>query len=254
MSTAAYDAFAWFYDRYWNERFHSRAFPVLERILLKDLAPRARVLDVCCGTGYLARMLAARGYRVTGVDASPGMIRYAARSAPGARFHVADAARFRTRARFDAAVSTFDSLNHILQPEALAAALRNVAAVLVPGGAFVFDMLLEDAYREHWHLDGAIVKDEHVLAIAGDGYDPQTRLATCRLALMRKRNGAWRRSDVTITERFYTPKEVDDRLRAAGFGTIQCYDARDLGMDGDIGAGRAWFVAEKPGRMPAPAR
>ena len=31
---ALYDDFAWFYNRYWNEEFHSLAFPVLERIWL----------------------------------------------------------------------------------------------------------------------------------------------------------------------------------------------------------------------------
>ena len=59
---AAYDDFAWFYNRYWNEEFHSLAFPILERIWLPRLPPAARVLDVCCGTGYLAGLLCARGY------------------------------------------------------------------------------------------------------------------------------------------------------------------------------------------------
>ena len=54
----------------------------------------ARILDVCCGTGYLAGLLAARGYRVTGIDASAAMIGFARETAPEAEFSVADAARF----------------------------------------------------------------------------------------------------------------------------------------------------------------
>src|SRR5690242_8527413 len=38
---SAYDDFAWFYNRYWNEEFHSLAFPILERIWLTRVQPPA---------------------------------------------------------------------------------------------------------------------------------------------------------------------------------------------------------------------
>ncbi len=38
---AAYDDFAWFYNRYWNEEFHALAFPILERIWLPRVPPAA---------------------------------------------------------------------------------------------------------------------------------------------------------------------------------------------------------------------
>ena len=34
-------------------------------------------------------------------------------------------------------------------------------------------------------------------------------------------------------------------LRRAGFGEILCYDARDLGMGGQLGEGRTFYVATK---------
>ena len=81
---AAYDDFAWFYNHYWNEDFHALAFPILERIWLARVPAGSRILDVCCGTGYLAGMLVGRGYRVEGVDVSAEMIAYARRNVPGA--------------------------------------------------------------------------------------------------------------------------------------------------------------------------
>src|SRR5579872_1738115 len=102
---AAYDDFAWFYNRYWNEEFHSLAFPILERIWLPRVAENGRILDVCCGTGYLAGLLVDRGYRVAGIDVSEPMIAHARQNVPDAEFQVADAASFRTSERFDAAVS-----------------------------------------------------------------------------------------------------------------------------------------------------
>jgi len=242
---ADYDDFAWFYDRYWNEEFHSLAFPILERIWLAGLPGHAEILDVCCGTGYLAGILLARGYHVTGIDLSPAMIGYARQNQPSGDFRVADAARFQLPGRFDGAVSTFDSLNHILVPADLEAAFHNTAVSLKPGGLFAFDILLEDAYHTNWGQAFAIVRDDHVLTITGSGFDFRSRKARCTITMFRLLEGLWQRSDVTILERCYTGKEISKALRQAGFGEVQCYAARDLGMAGELGEGRTFFVAVK---------
>jgi SAM-dependent methyltransferase len=190
-------------------------------------------------------LLAARGYRVTGIDVSPAMIAHAKANLPAAEFRVCDAARFRFPARFDAAVSTFDSLNHILDQAGLDAAFRNTAAALKPGAAFVFDMLLESAYQTNWADSFSVVRDDHVLLISGSGFDFRTRLAHCKVTMFRLLDGVWRRSDVDVVERCYATGEIDSALRRAGFGNIECYDARDLGMAGQLGEGRTFFVAAR---------
>jgi len=242
---AGYDDFAWFYDRYWNEEFHSLAFPILERIWLHRLPAKARILDVCCGTGYLAGLLSERGHRLTGIDASAEMIACARIHVPAAEFQVADATRFSLAPDFDAAVSTFDSLNHILKLEQLQAAMRGIAAALKPGGLFAFDMLLEDAYRTRWGESFALVRDDHLLTITGSAFDFRSRLARCTITMFRLLEGAWRRCDVTIAERCYSPNEIGRALERAGFGELMCYDADDLGMEGQLGEGRTFFVAVK---------
>ena len=242
---ATYDDFAWFYNRYWNEEFHSLAFPILERIWLPHIAPHSRILDVCCGTGYLAALLTERGYQVAGIDASPAMIECAHAHAPAAEFQIADADAFHFRGKFAAAACTFDSLNHILTPEALAAALRNIAAALKSGASFVFDMLLEDGYQTAWAEGFAIVRDDHVLLISGCGYDFRRRLAQCTITMFRLTGNAWRRSDVHVQERCYSHQEIDAALTQTGFTETACYDARDLGMGGQLGEGRVFFVTRK---------
>jgi SAM-dependent methyltransferase len=242
-SMAAYDEFAWFYNRYWNEEFHSLAFPILERIWLERIPAGARVLDLCCGTGHLAGLLAARGYRVTGVDISSDMICYARENVPDAEFVCGDAAAIRLSGPFDAAVSTFDSLNHILELPQLEAAFRNAASAMTPGSPFAFDMLLEEAYQMHWGESFALVRDDHVLTITGAGYDFRHRLAQCTVTMFRLVDGSWRRSDVVVRERCYTAAEIEKALVRAGFGEILCYDAGDLGMGGQLGEGRTFFVA-----------
>jgi SAM-dependent methyltransferase len=240
---ALYDDFAWFYNRYWNEDFHSLAFPILERIWLPRVPERGRVLDVCCGTGYLAGLLTERGRRVTGIDISAGMIAHAVENVPGAEFHVADVATFRLPGRYDGAVSTFDSLNHILDPRQLNAAFLRIAKALKPGAPLAFDILLESAYQTNWADAFSVVKDDHVLLISGTGFDFRTCLARCRITMFRLVDGVWRRSDVEVQERCYSTEEIDAALAQAGFGGASYYDARDLGMSGQLGEGRTFVVA-----------
>ena len=75
--------------------------------LVELLAPRAdeRVLDLGCGTGELTAMIAARGARVTGLDASEEMIATARARAPGLTFTVADGQALTYEGTFDAVFS-----------------------------------------------------------------------------------------------------------------------------------------------------
>jgi trans-aconitate methyltransferase len=190
-------------------------------------------------------LLTARGYRVTGIDASAEMIAHARQNVPAAAFQVADASRFRVLGKFDAAVSTFDSLNHILSEQDLQAAFQRTAAALKPGAPFAFDMLLESAYQTNWTDAFTLVRDDHVLVLSASGFDFRTRLAQCRITMFRLLDGVWKRSDVEVQERCYTTSQIDAALSRAGFEQTACYDARDLGMSGQLGQGRTFVVTTR---------
>jgi 2-polyprenyl-3-methyl-5-hydroxy-6-metoxy-1,4-benzoquinol methylase len=51
--------------------------PALEQIMLSQLSPEAHILELGCGSGYLAQQLNIRGYKVTGIDASESLLNYA---------------------------------------------------------------------------------------------------------------------------------------------------------------------------------
>jgi hypothetical protein len=158
---------------------------------------------------------------------------------------VADAGEFRVLGKFDGAVCTFDSLNHILNEEDLSAALERTAAALKPGAPFAFDMLLESAYQTNWTDAFSLVRDDHVLVLSGSGFDFRTRTAQCRITMFRLLDGVWRRSDAEVHERCYTTSEIVAALKRAGFEGTACYDARDLGMSGQLGQGRTFVVTTR---------
>jgi SAM-dependent methyltransferase len=212
-----YDPLAWFYNRHWGDAYHRVAMAAIEE-LAGPLKAGCRVLDVCCGTGQLDRMLADRGCRITGLDGSEEMLRFAARNVPLGDFIVGDARAFRLAPSFDLAVSTFESMNHIPTLAELETVFRNVAAALATDGRFIFDVLTEETYRVEWKKSNAIVEDDNACFVRG-GYDPQTRVAHADITMFRLRKN-WERSDVTILETFYPEIEVTAALRNAGLMTV----------------------------------
>ncbi|HYY58903.1 MAG TPA: class I SAM-dependent methyltransferase [Pyrinomonadaceae bacterium] len=240
---AAYDRFARVYDRHWGREVPSQIMTVIERLLVPLMPEGARILDVCCGTGYTASALGERGFLVTGLDGSREMLRHARRNAPASGFILADARSFEMMPIYHGVISTFDSLNHIMTLEGLTAVCRNVHRALQPGGLFLFDMNMEKGFLEHWADYFAIVEDREVCILAG-AYDAGERIGRYDITMFERRGKMWQRTDTSISEKYYPAKEIRLALRAAGFKDISAYDAeKELGLSDHVG--RTFFLARK---------
>lgn len=125
-------------------------------LALLEVAPGQRVLDLGCGTGRHAALLAASGARVVGVDADEQMLAKARVDHPAIAFVAADATRdplapLTGPEPFDACFS--NAALHWMTPQE--AVLGNVRSVLAPGGRFVAEMggsgniaALDDSLRQ----------------------------------------------------------------------------------------------------------
>jgi SAM-dependent methyltransferase len=113
------------------------------RYCLRDLRPvRGRVLDVGCGGGNIARAI--KHYRpdleIWGVDLSHEALRYALTSPNGTYFVEASGENLPFHDGFFDAVTMFDVLEHIPNPEK---SLRDVRRVLRSSGVFHLFLPLE---------------------------------------------------------------------------------------------------------------
>jgi SAM-dependent methyltransferase len=132
-----------FYHQLYAHRDESEAHSFIDALIAR-LRPQAgeRMLDLGCGAGRHARRLAARGFRVTGLDLSAGSIAAAKRfERQNLHFRRHDMRRPFGRRVFDCVFNLFTSFGYFDTAEEHAAVVRNVAAALKPGGRLVLDYL-----------------------------------------------------------------------------------------------------------------
>ena len=239
----AYEPFARVYDRHWGF-FGTRAYPILERLVLGNLPPGSAVLDLCCGTGQLVAELSRRGYRATGLDGSEGMIEIARRNAPDVEFVVQDARGITLSRTFAAVFSTFDSLNHVMRLDELEQVFRGVFAVLREGGYFVFDLNMEAGFRTRWRRSFQYVEEDHVCVVRSS-HDVDEKIGRMDITLFELKDSGWVRTDFPLIQRWYDEREIRERLRKAGLEEIESFDGNELVPEGSMHEGRMFFVARR---------
>lgn len=152
-----FDRIAAYYDVLHDDVDYQAECVLLEAVFSRVL-PRepASLLDLGCGTGNHAFILAKRGRRVTGIDASAGMLRVArakAQRRSNPAFLRADMRSFELGRRFDAAISMDGAFTHLLADRDIVAHLRTVRRHLEPDGVYVFEFaqaLREETVGPGW--------------------------------------------------------------------------------------------------------
>ncbi|MFM9443253.1 class I SAM-dependent methyltransferase [Streptomyces acidiscabies] len=190
-----------------------------------------QILDVGCGTGTLALLLAGRGFTVTGVDPAPASLDVA-RGKSGAqkvRWLHGDATAL-PELQVDLAVMTGNVAQAIVAPETWEGTLRGVRKALVPGGWFVFETR-DPAWRawEEWTPRAS----RRSLTVPGTGEvetwyevtDVSWPLVTFRTVIVLKDSGEELRPLSTL--RFRERDEVTDALTSHGFTVEEVRDAPD---------------------------
>lgn len=124
------------------EVLEERDYAAEVELIASELSKRGlgTVVDLGCGVGTHDRMLAARGFEVTGIDISPHMIRQARRASrgvAGVRYLVADYYSYRPGRLFDAALCLNWSIP--VRSSDLGRFLRNTHRLLRTSGILIFD-------------------------------------------------------------------------------------------------------------------
>jgi SAM-dependent methyltransferase len=201
------------------------------------------VLDVGCGTGTFACLLADRGIETVGVDPAAASIEVA-RAKPGAhrvRWLHGDATSL-PELQVDLATMTGNTAQVFVSDDEWSATSHGIHSALRPSGHLVFEV--RDPARRVWlrwnretthvTLD---VPDVGRVESWIDVTDVDGDLMTYRRTYVFAADGSTLTSD--STRRFRSRAEIDGSLRSAGYTVLDVRDAPDR-------PGREWvFVAQK---------
>lgn len=141
--------------------------PSPEKIeVLSRLADGGPVLDVGCGTGWMAMALAERGLDVTGLDSSQNMLERMQENDRAGRVRplLSDVTAGPIEGEYGLAYLLFETLIMVGDRTAQRAALDNIAGALRPGGAVLIEISIMDLDRWSDHVDSSV----RVSAMAAD--------------------------------------------------------------------------------------
>ena len=243
----AYGALAYSYDRLTNDVDYEAVVDFYFEILAKeDLQPRSAV-DLACGTGSVALLLAQRGLSVTAVDMSEDMLCVASQKAQEAELPITFVCQRLEQLwlpkAVDLAVCVLDSMDYITDPTLCAQAIKRIYRALNPGGCFIFDVNTPEKLRA---MDGQVFldEDEDVYCVWRGEFDEETNICTYGMDLFQRRGQVWERSFEEHREYAYTVSQLTEYLKSAGFTHIRVYADGKLEAP-RLGEQRIYFSARK---------
>ena len=228
--TEPYDVLAVGYDAVMDHVDYEQWAAYVYRLLKRHGDGVERVVELGGGTGTFALRLQRRGgYDYLLTDRSEAMLEQARAKIDeaGAPIRCEQAAftgvtleALGIDAPVDAVVLTYDGLNYLLDPDAVAALFDRAAALLRPGGVFVFDQSTPANSEDN--ASGFV--DEGTAGtfsyVRESGYDPATHrhVTTFDLSVdgerVRERH----------VQRAYTPDEILTLLHASPLSVEAAYD------------------------------
>ncbi len=230
----------------WEKFFDSHALVYMDNVFVTNtlaevdfileelkLGPGSKILDMGCGTGRHAIELAKRGYQVTGVDISSGMIAEGKKNAAEAGVKInwiqSDAVKFTSSEEFDAALCLCEGAFCLLDMdddliEHDLSILRNIYVSLKPDAKLIMTTL--NGYR--------MIRQYTNKDIEKDCFDP---VLLCEVVPVEYDTPDGKK-EVTIKQHGYLPSDLSLLFKLAGFeveniwgGTAGNWGKRSIDLD-----------------------
>jgi len=240
------------YDFLYRDKDYSSECNLIERIFRTyGDGHIKKIIDLGCGSGNHAILLAQRGYEVVGVDRSESMLTHARRKAvrlledKRIDFHQEDIRTVNLRQQFDAALMMFAVLSYQLKDEDVLAALRVVNSHLCSKGLLIFDVWYGPAVlhqRPTQRVKEIKIPKGKIKRVASGKLDIRHHLCKVHYQLKRlEENKLVSEAEEDHWIRYFFPEELDSFLKMSGFIPLRLGTFPELDQDPDE---KTWEVLE----------
>ena len=139
-----FNYYAEYYDLIYKDKDYKKEVSFVHNIIQKYNSTAESILELGCGTGIHANLLAKYGYFVTGVDRSDNMVAIANStiqkdSNNNIEFVKGDICNLVLTRKFDVITALFHVVSYCTTNQDLIAIFKTVRKHIKPGGIFIFD-------------------------------------------------------------------------------------------------------------------
>ena len=219
------------YDHLYQNKDYTKECDFIEAVFQEYSVKVKTILDLGCGTGGHALILARRGYQVVGVDRSKDMLEIAKMKAEEARlsteFTSGDVTNIELQSSFDAVIGMFAVMSYQTSNLAFARACRTANKHLRQGGIFIFDCWYGPAVlaeRPTVRIKEVKLNDsERIIRLTEPILNTLTHTVETHFTLLRIKDGHFiNETRESHLMRFLFPQEVKYFLEVAGFDEVKC--------------------------------
>lgn len=243
------NCFAAVYDVFTDGVDYLSRTEYLHSILLSNGIKDGTVLDAACGTGSISKCLLDKGYEVVANDISVAMLNVAREKllpyGERALLLCQDMCELDLFGTVDAAVCCLDSLNHLLDENDVADAIKSIGTFIRKDGIFIFDV--NTLYKHRYVLSDRtfVYEDKDSFLVWQNSECDDENIVEMYIDIFSKNSdGTYNRQSDDIAEKAYSPEFLSETLNKSGFELLNIYG--DLRFDSpEKEEERIYFIAKK---------
>lgn len=130
-----------YYELFSKDKNYYSEVEFLEKVFQKYNCDVKNILDLGCGTGMHAELLASKGYKITGLDLSKEMISIAkSKNIPNSKFIIGDMSNFDLSEKFDVIICMFAAMGYLTKNEQIKSFFKSIKNHLNPNGLLILDV------------------------------------------------------------------------------------------------------------------
>lgn len=224
-----YSKFAAAYDEMMENVDYIRWADYIARLFAIYNYHPERVLDVACGTGSAAILLAQKGYIMSGTDRALEMLLWAREKAKkrGVKLRLwqQDMRHLAVAQPFDAVLCLYDSINYITATEDMKQVFERVSDALVPQGMFIFDITTEYNIVKHFDRRTFAESHENFSYIWRNLYFQKDKLCKTVLTFFLKEGDQYQKYEELHIQRIYSVDEIKELLEETDYKLLSSFEA-----------------------------